>query len=276
LTGRTRGAVFAAAAGFLLLCALLPLAFSGEEKPPDGPGNTDVSQTTPAVPTYTLTELDDRIRLFDTYFDGDAGSIIKTELKAGDIESTETAAQCQDVLEKLIAVLSIDEAEEYINASGTNYYTLADSRTGASIRVAEGFRDWYGDWKNWLRICIDMDTFDIYYVYLSSNCLYNFDSYAYIDAQAIAWSFGEELGLELIESKDVGPAEDGKASVEVVYYNGTEYLGSGHLAYRLHGSTYYEPSAASQLVDYTMTAIPYENQTGAEVHAGISNSAYDS
>ncbi len=273
MTGRTRGAVFAAAAGFLLLCALLPLAFSGEEKPPDEPGNTVMSQPTPAVPTYIPTELNDRIRLFDTYFDGDAGSIIKTELKAGEIEPAQTTANCQDVLEKLIAVLTIDQAEENnVNVSGINYYTLVDSRTGASIRVAEGFRDWYGDWKNWLRICIDMDTQDVYYVYLSSNCLYNFDRYNYIiDANEIARGFGESMGWELTGSNDAGPTEDGKESLDVVYYNG-----GGYLAYRLHGSTYFEPSASSQLVDYTMTAIPYEKQTGAEVQTGMSKSAYGS
>jgi len=267
LTGKTRGAVFAAAAGFLLLCALLPLAFSGEEKPPDGPGNTDMSQTTPAVPTYTPTELDDRVRLFDTYFDGGAGSIIRTDLKAGEIEPAKTIVNCQDELEKLISILTLDEAEETsVNTSGINYYTLVDSRSGASIRVAEGFRDWYGDWKNWLRICIDMDTLDVYYVYLSSNCLYNFDRYSYaIDADAIAWGFGENMGWELTETSDAGLAADGKESLEVVYRSD-----SGYLAYRLHGSTYYEPSASSHLVDYTITAIPYENQAGAQ--AGIPDS----
>lgn len=271
MTVKTRGAVFAAA-GFLLLCAMLPLAFSGEEQPPDGPGNTDMSQPTPAVPTYTPIELDERAGLFDAYFNGDAGSIIKTELKAGDIEPAQTAAKCQDALEHLIAALSIDKAEEnYVNASGINYYALVDNRSGASIRVAEGFRDWNGDWKNWLRICIDMDTMDIYYVYLSSNCLCNFDRYAYIGADTIARAFGESLGFELEGYNEDGPTADGKESLEVVYYDG-----GGYRAYRLHGSTYYEPSASSQLVDYTMTAIPYEDQTGTGVQSGMSDSMYDS
>jgi len=276
LTGKTRGAVFAAAAGFLLLCALLPLAFSGEEQPPEGPGATEMSQPVPSLPAYAPAELDDRARLFDAYWNGGGVGIVKTDFTAEDIisgsaDGGQSISSCQDFIHRLMDDFNIDQSMDRVQASGINYFSIADS-SGTSIRVAEGYREWYGDWKNWLRIFVDIDTQDVYFIYLSSICRSNFELYPYIDAVTMVQTFGDRLGYELMGFVDDEKyAEEGKENWAVVYRDGDTCR-----AYRLHGSTYYDPAASSQLVDYTMTAIPYEGQINVEEQTGMSASSYNS
>ena len=48
---------------------------------------------------------------------------------------------------------------------------------GRASRVLRLFSEWEIDWHNWLDLCIDIDTGELYYMYISSRCLNNRENY---------------------------------------------------------------------------------------------------
>ena len=252
MTGKKQGALCLAALVFLLFCAVLPLFFrnTAEPSPPLPDGST-------APATFPLTELEDKAELYLKYNGDTSGTAVKkTPLSFED--GSDFVQPCNELLENLFSYFVIDEAEYSVGEEGFNYFSLTDS-TGATIRVAERYKRWYGDWENWLRIAVDVDSLDIYYVYISCNCLENFEKYmdpVYI--QDIAEAFGDITDMEILDISDSYSITSGKNRFTALYG-----LKDEKRSYLISGSTYYDESAMSYLIDYTLLLQPFDTNTSS-------------
>lgn len=245
MTGKKQGVLCLTAMVFLLFCAVLPLFFRNTAEP--SPPLPDASA---APATFPLTELDDKTELFLKYNGGASGTeVTKTPLSFED--GSDYVQPSNDLLESLFSQFGIDEEEYGVGEEGFNYFSLTDS-TGATIRVAERYKRWYGDWENWLRIAVDIDSLDIYYVYISCNCLKNFEKYmdpVYI--QDVAQAFGDITDMEILDISDSYSITSGKNRFTALYGIKEEKR-----SYLISGSTYYDESALSYLIDYTLLLQP--------------------
>ena len=63
--------------------------------------------------------------------------------------------------------------------------------------------EWQGDWRNWLDVCFDADSGELYYLYLSSECLSSYSDYigavpAQFGAAYVAEILADEMDYELL------------------------------------------------------------------------------
>lgn len=246
MTGKKQGVLCLTALVFLLFCAVLPLFFRNTAEP--SPSSIDVSAAPAAFP---LRELDDKTELFLKYNGGASGTgVTKTPLAFED--GSDYVQPSNNLLESLFSQFGIDEEEYDVGEEGFNYFSLTDS-TGATIRVAERYKRWYGNWENWLRIAVDIDSLDIYYVYISCNCLEHFERYMDdpIYIKDVATSFGRVTGMDILDISDSYSITSGKNRFTALYG-----LKDETRSYLISGSTYYDEIAMSYLIDYTLLLQP--------------------
>lgn len=269
MTGKKQGLFCILASVFLLFCAVLPLFFrNGDELSPSPPG------VSPQIATFPLTELDDKTNLYLKYNSGQSGmSVTKTPLSFEDESDYNDHVQpSTDLLESLFSQFGIDEEEYSVGEQGFNYFSLTDS-SGATIRIAEHYKRWYGDWENWLRIAVDIDTLDIYYVYISCNCLEHFEKYIGdpIYILDIAEDFGEITGMEVLDISETYSVTSGKNRFTALYG-----LKEEKRTYLISGSTYYDENTLSYLIDYTLLLQPSDLPAEAYSSSVELNSEQDS
>lgn len=166
MRGRRGGAgQFAAAAVFILACALLPLLFVAPGAAPrrgTSPGEHRAGAERglagagllPATGTATL----ERRRL---------------ELTA---EDSEDVIACRVMAAEILSELRLDSVIPDLGDAQISYFILEDGEH--RLRLMEFNQGWTGDWRNWFSIHIDLDTHEVYRAYISSQCLENFSNYS--------------------------------------------------------------------------------------------------
>lgn len=143
----------------LIICAVLPAFFIPKD---------DVSPT--AEPDFDVNYR------ADIYSRGAAEELSRTELDSSEVDAGKQQS-CREVMDTVISNFVADRSSaETLTATGTNLYSLTDEY-GRSINVMEYYRDWTGDWKNWFIMQMDLDTGEIYHVYMSGMCQRNFEDY---------------------------------------------------------------------------------------------------
>lgn len=178
----------------LLVAMLLPLAFRGvpaEEKPDAG------------------LSLEERTRMFADYWTlgAEASGFTVTKPDPVPRKMKET---CETVMRTLIARSIDDRALEDLSPTGSEYTVVSDEN-GREIAVCRMWLEKRGDWQNWMDVCIDADTGEIYYFYLSRECLTNRRLYEIpeADAASVAETLAEDRGWTLrylAEEPDGGAA----------------------------------------------------------------------
>ncbi len=149
-----------AVALIVIAAMLLPLAFrtSPEEvSPPADMG------------------LEARSQMFASYWNSGAEAggftVEKPDPVPGRMKET-----CETVMRTLIARSINDQALSDLTPTGTEYTVVSDA-DGRELRLCRMWLERRGDWQNWLDVCMDAETGDLYYFYLSRECLTNRKNY---------------------------------------------------------------------------------------------------
>lgn len=151
---RTKLALAALATGAVLLFSMLfPLAFRSR-----------VTAEPDAVPA----SLEERAALFAAYWDAGDTEISSEKIETPDVEMK---ALCEAEMQQLIQRCIVDRRVENFAPDGSEYLRISDGETTAT--VCRMWLETTGDWKNWLDVCFDADTGEIYYLYLSCGNVSN-------------------------------------------------------------------------------------------------------
>lgn len=194
--------IYGAVAAFFFLAALLvPLAFR------DG------------VKGETPTAVGERVALFADYWEGEHDDI---EVESVGSPSKKTQEFCTKRIEALMAECTFDKAAPNMQSEGREYLTVTQQEL--ELHICRVWRQFQGDWRNWIDICFDMDTGEIYYLYLSSECLKNQSEYvmsmpAALDTAYVVERIGANDGFELLDAKWSGEA--GEAAEAIYSANGS-------------------------------------------------------
>ena len=190
-----------AAAVVFLLAALLPLAFR------TGSVETQSEECGPG----------DRAAIFSAFWnDGGRGCTVRSipgpEKK--DIDA------CTQRMSEIVDGCIIDTQRAAANSAGSEYVSVTNDM--GTIRTCRMWMESQGDWNNWIDVCFDMDTGEVYYLYVSSKCIGNGE--IYIDAlpegfntQTAAELIADEWGCELVKVVWSGKTGD---TATAVFLNG--------------------------------------------------------
>ena len=113
--------------------------------------------------------------------------------------SQETTRACAAVMRRLVEECVNDRQLSYEAPDGSEY-TLITDENGAQVRLCRMWLEARGDWQNWLDACFDADSGELYYLYLSRECLRNQNQYSGmggLNARDVADSLAEGYGWTL-------------------------------------------------------------------------------
>ena len=151
----------------LLMALLLPLAFrrtgSGQSSSASGAGEGA---------SNSATEL--KAALFADYWYGDAGEI---EVRKVERPASKTAELCQARMDELVERYINDLALDKPIAQGSEYTVVTGRDT--QLRLCRMWLQVQGDWHNWMDVCMDAETGNLYYFYVSRECLTNRGLYSF-------------------------------------------------------------------------------------------------
>ena len=167
----------------LIAAMLLPLAFRGRQ-------GAEVSET-------GLT-LEERAQMFSAYWNQGAEAAGLTVSKPDPVPRR-MKETCETVMRTLIARSIDDRGLDDLTPTGSEYTVISDGR-GREMNVCRMWLEKRGDWQNWLDVCFDADTGELYYYYLSRECLTNRQLYRREetpDARQIAEKLAEDNGWTL-------------------------------------------------------------------------------
>lgn len=173
----------AAAAAFLIAALLLPLAFRG--------GGQEVQTGAGGA----------RAELFAAYWSGEREGL---EILGGESLTKRYAPICEERINEIISSCTFDKNELLMQSEGHEYLTVR--RGEDEVTLCRFWRQYQGDWRNWLDVCFDADTGDVYYLYLSSECVKNRPEYtmsmpAGLDAMYVASRLAERDGCRLLDAQ---------------------------------------------------------------------------
>ena len=156
--GFARAIPFVATFLLLAVCTMLPMVFL-----PD----LDLEPSTEAV-----SDADAKAQLFTLYTDE---QLQRTALDEDEL-TNESVFNAASIFSTVQRGLVVDQGSESVERlSGSDSFVL--EQDGQSARIIEMYREWNGDWHNWLRMWIDADTGVIYRCYYSANVLQNAENY---------------------------------------------------------------------------------------------------
>ncbi len=170
-------------AAVFVVSALVPLLFRGGEA---------------ARPQKDGLSAGDRAAVFAAYWNGpdeDCQVSIIGEPKKDELE------RCSARMDEISLMCLADKSSGDVKSEGSEYVSV--SRGGDEIRLCRMWLEVQDDWRSWLDVCFDMDTGDVYYFYLSADCLTNPGKYLTLipdgmDADRIAAHLAREKGYELL------------------------------------------------------------------------------
>lgn len=145
-----------AAAVCFLLAALLPLAFAGNGEAPD------------------YLNRGERAAIFAAYWNGEQDSVSAERI---DQPGKRDVESCEKRFAELLDKCTFDLVPGEMQSSGSEYLTLTANEDD-EISICRIWRQRQGDWRNWIDVCFDVDTGELYYLYLSSECLKNQSDYS--------------------------------------------------------------------------------------------------
>ena len=162
---------------------LLPLAFRSE-----GAGAPDAAEMT----------LEERTRMFSDYWNRGAEAAGLTVTKPDPVPR-KMKETCETVMRTLIARSIDDRGLDDLTPTGSEYTVVSDGG-GRELHICRMWLEKRGDWQNWLDVCFDADTGELYYYYLSRECLTNrklYQTEEIPDAKLIAEKLAEDNGWTL-------------------------------------------------------------------------------
>lgn len=183
----------------LVLAALIPVHFLNNDAVEKSDKQLRVSQ---------------RADLFDLYWREASGGY---DFSALDLDNEAELSQSRQKIDGLLADMVMDEAKGIVSSEGNEFFELTDHE-GKTMRIWHSWSEWSGEWKNWFDVYIDIDSLDIYYLYLSSECLVKPRSYVpepfpYSDAMNAAGHWQSVCGYELIGVSWSGEPTETAASI---------------------------------------------------------------
>ena len=167
----------------VIAAMLLPLAFRAS-------GGGD-------APTEEMT-LEERTQLFSLYWNRGAEDNGLTVTKPDPVPRR-MKDTCETVMHTLIARSIDDQGLDDLTPTGSEYTVVTDGE-GRELHLCRMWMEKRGDWQNWMDVCFDADTGELYYYYLSRECLTNRQLYRREetpDARQIAEKLAEEKGWTL-------------------------------------------------------------------------------
>lgn len=170
------------AAVIFLIAALMPLRFQNEE----------------ALTTSEMS-MGERAAIFSAYWNEPDGSRVSMESGGKLDESTRDA--CEARMAELLTRCTIDRENGAAKKEGSEYFVLTSK--GGEVNVCRKWVEWQGDWRNWLDTCFDADSGELYYLYLSAECLSGYTNYvgalpAQFGAAYVAEMLADEMDYELL------------------------------------------------------------------------------
>ena len=181
---RTKLLVSVCAVALVVIAAmLLPLAFrpapeAGEEPAPG-------------------MDLEERTQMFADYWrlGAEASGFTVTKPDPVPKKMKET---CETVMHTLIARSIDDKGLDDLSPTGSEYTVVSDG-ADREIHVCRMWVEKRGDWQNWLDVCFDADTGELYYYYLSRALLTNRQLYERedLDAAGVAEKLAGDAGWTL-------------------------------------------------------------------------------
>ena len=179
---RTKLLVSVCAVALVVVAAiLLPLAFRTAPT-----GEDPVSGMT----------LEERTQMFAEYWNLGAEDSGFTVMKPDPVpkkmkETSET------VMRTIIARNIDDKGLDDLSPTGSEYTVVSDGER--EIHICRMWLEKRGDWQNWLDVCFDADTGELYYFYLSRALLTNRSLYQqeHTDAAAVAEKLAGDNGWTL-------------------------------------------------------------------------------
>lgn len=167
----------------VIAAMLLPLAFRSE-----GAGAPDAAEMT----------LEERTRMFSDYWNRGAEAAGLTVTKPDPVPR-KMKETCETVMRTLIARSIDDRGLDDLTPTGSEYTVVSDGG-GRELHICRMWLEKRGDWQNWLDVCFDADTGELYYYYLSRECLTNrklYQTEEIPDAKLIAEKLAEDNGWTL-------------------------------------------------------------------------------
>ena len=168
----------------VIAAMLLPLAFRSApagESPADG------------------MTLEERSGMFADYWTrgAEAGGYTVTR---PDPVPRKTKETCETVMRTIIARSINDQGLSDLTPTGSEYTVVTDG-AGREMRLCRMWLEKRGDWQNWLDVCFDADTGELYYYYVSRECLTNRQLYQQEgetpDAESLAEALAADYGWTL-------------------------------------------------------------------------------
>lgn len=182
---RSKFVFYTIAVGVLLVAAILvPLAFRSEPKE---------TETVPAT-------LEEKALLFSNYWEHgpeECGlGVVKIENPSRTMKDS-----CETRMRTMMARAIDDQELSVLSPTGSEYITLTDSE-GKTVDVCRMWIEAKGDWQNWMDVCFDADTGDLFYLYLSRECQANKSRYETAaenlpTADSLSVRLAEEFGWTL-------------------------------------------------------------------------------
>ncbi|MGI6027690.1 MAG: hypothetical protein ACOX7G_12070 [Candidatus Scatomorpha sp.] len=161
------------------------------------------ARTAPAEETPMPTEalsLAARVELYERY---DSGELTRYALDESEIDN-DTLMSAVRLANALETSLVADRgAQRSLSSTGTNFYTVTDG--GGAMRVMEYYRQWVGDWSNWIWVKLNIDTLEVFYCYYSAACERNLSEYNsddYYNASAMIMDFASAIGFDGYETRE--------------------------------------------------------------------------
>ena len=167
----------------VIAAMLLPLAFRG-----NGGGDAPNAEMT----------LEERTQLFSLYWNRGAEDNGLTVTKPDPVPRR-MKDTCETVMHTLIARSIDDQGLDDLTPTGSEYTVVTDGE-GRELHLCRMWMEKRGDWQNWMDVCFDADTGELYYYYLSRECLTNRRLYQreeIPDAKMIAEKLAEDKGWTL-------------------------------------------------------------------------------
>lgn len=196
LDDRMKLIVSASALGLLLIAAMLiPLGFR---------------VPLPAQPTAdAASAVEKRAKLFAEYWNNGGEAEYITVEKPNSVSEVQKTA-CERIFRELTDRCINDQALSEPEATGREY-TVLRSSDGTVLRLCRMWLEARGDWQNWLDVCFDSESGEVYYLYVSRECISNLQLYRSSGstvsvpedvAKLLAENYGWELRYSGVGSSD--------------------------------------------------------------------------